>query len=320
MINYPQKIKVEPLTETSSRFIIEPLYPGYGITIGNSLRRILYSSLEGAAITKVRIKGVQHEFSLLENIREDVIAILLNLKQVRFKMFTSESQEGILKVRGEKEVKAGDFEFPGQQVEVVNKDFTIAEITDPKGSLEMEVIVEKGLGFKSADQIREEEGKDMPAGFLPVDAIFSPVRRVKYEVENVRFGRRTDYDKLILEVTTDGTLTPEKAFTQAIEILEKQLNFIRSKIKGEEALEDEDVTRESSEEEREEVKDVKALSIEELKLPQRVANVLLENKVKTIGGLLRKSKESLLNMEGLGEKGLKEIEKALKNLGLSLKE
>ena len=222
MILLPKLPKIVDKKENWARFEIEALYPGYGITIGNSLRRVLFSSLTGAAVTQVKIKGVQHEFSTMPGILEDVISIMMNLKKMRFKIYTDEPQEATLKIKGlpagrqEKEVKGSDFKFP-TQVDLINKSCHIATITDKKAGIEMEIQIEKGVGYQPVERYKKQ--KKLGAGLLPIDAIFTPIKRVNYKVENMRVGERTDFDRLYLEITTDGTITPEEAFWQASDIL-----------------------------------------------------------------------------------------------------
>jgi DNA-directed RNA polymerase subunit alpha len=199
-------------------FEIKALYPGYGITMGNSLRRVLISSLPGAAVTQMKIKGVQHEFSTISGVLEDMITIMLNLKQLRFKIFTDEPQKATLKVKGEKKVKGSDFELP-PQVELINKDVHIATLTAKSAELEMEIQIEKGLGYQSRETRKKIPGEKSKIGVILLDAIFTPVKRVSFKVENMRIGERTDFDRLTLEVETDGTMAPEEAFYRASEIL-----------------------------------------------------------------------------------------------------
>jgi len=222
MILLPQKPKIISKKDNWARFEIESLYPGYGITIGNSLRRALLSSLEGSAVTQVKIKGVSHEFSTMPGVLEDTIMILMNLKQMRFKVFSDEPQRATLKIKGEKAVKGSDFEFPSQ-VELANKDCHIATLTDKKAELEMEIQIEKGIGYESADK-RKKKTK-LEIGAMPVDAIFTPVKKVSYKVENMRVGERTDFDRLSLEIETDGTVDPEDAFFTASDILVKHFTL-----------------------------------------------------------------------------------------------
>jgi len=304
MIPLPLIPKVVEKKENKATFEIEALWPGYGVTIGNSLRRVLLSSLEGAAITQAKIKGVSHEFSTIPGVMEDVISVLLNLKQLRFKIFSDEPQIGTLKVSGEKEVKGSDFKLP-PQVELVNKEAPVATLTNKKAHLEMEIQIEKGIGYLPAE--RRKKGK-LEIGTIALDAIFTPVRNVALRVENMRVGERTDFDRLILEIETDGTISPEEAFYQAAEILTKHFSFLGEKFKPKEIAVEREVEKEIAE-----------MEVKDLKISTRTLNALLKNNIKTVAGLLRKSEKSLLELEGMGEKGAKEIKKALKKLGLELK-
>jgi len=222
MILLPKPPKIVNKKENWARFEIEGLYPGYGITIGNSLRRVLLSSLEGAAVTQVNIRGIQHEFSTIDGVLEDVIHIMMNLKKMRFKVYTDEPQKAFLKAKGEKEVKGSDFEFP-TQVKLVNQSCHIATLTNKKAEVEMEIQIEKGIGYQAVEQTKKRKKTDI--GALPLDAIFTPVKRVNYKVENMRVGERTDFDKLYLEITTDGTVIPEEAFKLAADILIKHFSL-----------------------------------------------------------------------------------------------
>lgn len=215
MISLSKPPKIIKKEGNLATFEIEALYPGYGVTVGNSLRRVLLSSLEGAAVTQMKIKGVPHEFSTIPGILEDVVTIMLNLKQMRFRFFTEEPQTATLKVKGEKEVKGSDFEFPAQ-VELVNKNCHIATLTDKKAELEMEIRIEKGIGYSPREARKKEK---LEIGMIPLDAIFTPVKVVSYQIENMRVGERTDFDRLFLDIETDGTITPEEAFSEASEIL-----------------------------------------------------------------------------------------------------
>jgi len=298
----PKKPKIIEEKDNKAIFEVEALYPGYGITIGNSLRRVLLSSLKGAAVTQVKIKGVQHEFSTISGVLEDVITILMNIKQMRFKLYSSEVQKAVLKVKGEKEVKGSDFDFP-TQVELVNKDCHIATLTDKKASLEIEIQIEQGVGYESIERRKKQE--KLETGVLPLDAIFAPVKKVSFKVENMRVGERTDFDRLRLEVETDGTITPQQAILRACEILVNHFSSLKEPFKEKEAdKKEEDITKKE---------------IEELDLSARTINALLANNIKTVGGLLRKSEETLSQIEGMGNKRIKEIKKALKKLDLELK-
>ena len=209
-------------------FEISALYPGYGITIGNSLRRVLLSSLEGAAVTQVKIKGAQHEFSTIPGVLEDVIMIILSLKKMRFKVFSDESQKVLLKVNGEKEIKGSDFKLPSQ-VELINKDIHIATLTAKTSKMEMEIQIEKGTGYEPLEKRKKEKQE---IGVIILDAIFTPIKKVSYKVENMRVGDKTDFDRLELEIETDGTITPKDAFVQASNILLEHFSLF-SKIKKE---------------------------------------------------------------------------------------
>jgi DNA-directed RNA polymerase subunit alpha len=305
MISLPLAPKIIKKKGNKATFEIEALYPGYGVTIGNSLRRTLLSSLSGGAVTEVKIKGAPHEFSTLSGVMDDVISIILNLKQLRFKLFTEEPQKAALKVKGKKEVKGSSFKFPSQ-VELINKEAHITTLTDKNTELEIEIQIEKGIGYLPVEM--RKKGKS-EIGVIPIDAIFTPVRSVAFRVENMRVGERTDYDRLILDIETDETITPEEAFYQASKILTEHFTFIADKFKPKEIPAKE-------KEAKEEVKDIK---IEDLKVSKRTANALLENNIKTVAGLLRKTEASLSELKGLGRKGIKEIKKALKKLDLELK-
>jgi DNA-directed RNA polymerase subunit alpha len=226
MIPLPQKPKIIKKEKNKATFEIEALYPGYGVTIGNALRRVLLSSLEGAAVTQMKIKGVPHEFSTIPGVLEDVVTIMLNLKQLRFKMIGGEPQRATLKVKGEKEVKGADFELPAQ-LELVNPDCHIATLTSKNARLEMEILVEKGVGYLPRERKRKEK---LEIGVIPVDAIFTPVKRVAIKTENMRVGERTDFDRLFLEIETDGTISPEEAFLKACEILVNQFSFLKGSL------------------------------------------------------------------------------------------
>jgi len=224
MISLPNQPKVIKKEGNKAIFEIEALYPGYGVTVGNSLRRVLLSSLPGAAATQVKIKGVPHEFSTIPGVLEDAVSLMLNLKQMRFRLFTEEPQIATLKVKGEKEIKGSDFNFPSQ-VELVNKNCHIATLTAKSAELEMEIKIEKGIGYSPSEARRKEKEKT-EIGVIPLDAIFTPVKRVSTKVDSMRVGERTDVDKLFLEVETDGAITPESAFCQASEILVKHFSLL----------------------------------------------------------------------------------------------
>lgn len=222
-ISLPKKIEFIKGKEPNQKsVIIEPCYPGYGLTLGNSLRRVLLSSLPGAAVVGVKIKGASHEFMALPNIKEDVLEIILNLKQLRLKIYGDEAVKLELDARGEKEAKAKDIK-KNSQAEIVNPDLTLAHITDVAGSLNMEIYASRGKGY---EMVESREEKKHEIGYIEIDSIFSPIRAVGINVENVRVGKMTNWDKLILDITTDGTITPEEAFNESVKILIKQFNFL----------------------------------------------------------------------------------------------
>lgn len=292
-------------------FEIEGLYPGYGVTIGNSLRRVLLSSLQGASITQVKIKGASHEFSTLPGVLEDTIMILLNLKKLRFKIFEGEVQKAELKVKGEKEVMGSDFKT-FSQIKLVNPDVHIATLTDKKAELEIELQIEKGIGYEPKEQ--RKNGKKSEIGAIATDAIFTPIKNVNFQVENMRVGDRTDFDKLSLEIETDGTITPEEAFFEACELLIKHFNIIF------EGKAEKPVEKKATEKlEAETAADATETLVEDLKLTGRTLNALLKNNIKTVGGILRKSEKSLMELDGMGEKALSEVKRKIKKLGLELK-
>lgn len=314
-ISLPSKPNIIKRENNRAVFEIEGCYPGYGITLGNALRRVLLSSLPGAAVTGIKIKGVQHEFSTLPHIMEDVIEIILNLKQLRFKLTDNEKHKLFLKASGEKNVKASEIKV-STGVEIINKDAHIATLTDKKAGLEIEMDVEKGLGYWPVEQRQKQK---LEIGLIPVDAIFSPIRRVNFEVENMRVGEKTDYNRLRFDVETDESITPEDAFKKAAEILVEQFKIFS--VSAEEKREQiKKVVKEGEKEnERGKIEDVIKIDIDDLRISTRVINALKESGIKTVGGLIKKKEDTLLEIEGMGEKGLKEIKRALSKLGLELK-
>ncbi len=319
----PSKFSVISEDTLKGVYEIDGLYPGYGHTLGNSLRRVILSSLPGAAITKLKIDGVDHEFSVVYVVQEDVITILLHLKQVRFRLTTDEPQTVSLSVKGPKIVTASDIKTSGQ-VEVLNPDQYIAELT-AKSSLNIEMTIEKGLGFVPKAEHQKEK---VEIGTIAVDAIFTPIRRVAYEVENMRVGDNTNHNRLRLTIETDGTLTAREALENAIAIMIDQLHSIagfteRRDIKPEvmaeesvsESKADSDAVNKDSE-----ITDILKTRIDTLDLSTRTLNSLTGANIRTIGGIARKKKEDLLEIEGIGEKGIQEIKKALGKFGITLKE
>lgn len=315
MIPLPQPPKLVKKEGNKALFEIAGCYPGYGITIGNSLRRVLLSSLEGAAITQVKIETVSHEFSTIAGVVEDVVMLLLNLKRLTFKCFSNEPQTITLQVKGEKEVKGRDFKLTSE-LSLANPEQHIATLTKPSSLLKIEAKVEKGIGYEPVE--KREVGKP-ETGTMQIDAIFTPVKKVSLKVENMRVGKRTDFDLIKLEIETDGTLTPEDGLRQATDILLKQFSAV---FQGEEE-EVKETTQSLQKKEKKEKggkgDDVKKIKMEDFNVSERTRNALLKNNIKTVGGLVRKSEKALSEFEGLGERAVEEIKKALNKLNLELK-
>jgi DNA-directed RNA polymerase subunit alpha len=298
---------------------IDGLYPGYGHTLGNSLRRIILSSIPGAAITKVKIKGVEHEFSAVSGVKEDVITILLNLKRLRVKMITDEPQVLTLKMKGIKNVTAKDIDVPGQ-VEILNPELAIAELTEKGSDLDIEMTVEKGLGYVPKETLQKDR---VDIGMISLDATFTPIRRVNYEVENMRVGDRTDFNRLRITIETDGTLTPNAALEDSVSIMIQQLKAIVGwkEEEPEAVIEAADKSEKSADGEPKKEIDVEFLKtrIDAIGLSPRTAKALTNANVRTIGGLSRKKEIDILDIDGLGSKGVQEIKKVLSNYGITLK-
>lgn len=313
-VTLPSKPRIVKSDGESGTFEIDGLHPGYGHTLGNSLRRIILSSLPGAAITHVKIDGVSHEFSTIEGVKEDVVTILLNLRRVRLAIASEEAQTLTLKIKGPATVTAKDIVAPGQ-VTILNPDQYIAEVSG-KNTLEIEIRAEKGLGYVPKEVLQKER---VDIGTIALDAIFSPVRRVNYEVENMRVGDRTDFNRLRVFIETDGTLTAQDALERSIEIMIHQLKAIVG-FKEEEVLTQETPAEISSSKTADD-RDAEALKtrITELSLSPRIEAALDGASIRTIGGLVRKREDDLLAIEGLGQKGLQEIKRALSNFGLTLR-
>jgi DNA-directed RNA polymerase subunit alpha len=316
----PSKPRVVTEEDTSASFEIDGLFPGYGHTLGNSLRRIILSSLTGAAITSVKIEGVPHEFSTIEGVQEDVITILLNLKRVRFSMTTNEPQVLSLTAKGAGTVTAKDINTTGQ-VEVLNPDQHIAELTAKNANLSMELTVEKGLGYVPRE-LREEEKAEI--GTIQLDATFTPIRRVNYEVENMRVGDRTDFNRLRIFIETDGAITPREALERSIEIMIHQLKAIvgfkepHEEEEAEPAPAAPEVAKPAPKKEQVDAEVLKT-RVESLKLSARTISALDHANIRTVGGLARKKEEDILAIEGLGIKGLQEIKRALSEFGITLR-
>ncbi|MEK7514612.1 MAG: DNA-directed RNA polymerase subunit alpha [Patescibacteria group bacterium] len=310
----PSKPKIVSEEEWKGLYEIDGLYPGYGHTLGNSLRRIILSSLPGAAVTLVKIEGVNHEFSVLEGVKEDIVALLINLKKIRIRMLTDEPQTLTLKIKGVKDVTAGDIDKLGQ-IEILNPELVIAHVTSASTTLDMEIKVEKGLGYISRDDL--QKGK-VDIGMIALDAIFTPIRRVNYEVENMRVGDRTDFNRLRIFIETDGTVMPREALEKSIEIMIHQLKAIIG-FKEEELPVEVQVPEDEKKKPKETDSEALKTRIETLSLSPRTVNALLGGNIRTVGGLVRKKQEDILEIEGIGAKGMTEIKKVLVDLGLELK-
>jgi len=306
----PTKVEVdkESLTATYGRFTAEPFERGFGTTVGNSLRRVLLSSLSGAAVVSVKVEGVLHEFSTIPGITEDVTDIILNVKKIRFKLHADKAKTIRLRKKGPGVAKAGDVEHDAD-VEILTPDLHIATL-DKGALLDMEIVVKQGRGYVSAERNKEE---GMPIGVIPVDAFYSPVTRVNYLVENARVGRMTDYDKLILEVWTDGSISPEDAVSSAALIVRGHLEIFIKVKDMEEALA-QPVTQETSTE----INKNLLRSVNELELSVRAANCLKNANIKTIADLVQKTEADMLRTKNFGKKSLNEIKEILAEMGLSL--
>lgn len=297
-------------TETYAKFIAEPFETGYGHTIGNSLRRVLLSSLEGAAITSVKIDGAMHEFAVIDGVVEDVTEIVLNLKKVKFKAAVREPQTLLLSVNKDGAVTASDIQT-NQNLELVNPDQHICTL-DKKKKFEMELEVKVGRGFCPGD---ENKKPGQAIGVIAIDSIFSPVTRVRYGVEAARVGQRTDYDRLVVEVWTDGRLTPDDALTQASAILQHHLDVFVGYDKN--AVEFEEVA-DRQDDDKSKLKKLLGMSVNEIELSVRAANCLNNANITTVGQLAMKSEQEMLKYRNFGKKSLNEIKDKLQALGLSL--
>ncbi|MCX8019579.1 MAG: DNA-directed RNA polymerase subunit alpha [Chitinophagaceae bacterium] len=309
----PDKIILQKATDFEGSFEFRPLEPGYGVTIGNALRRVLLSSLEGYAIIGVKIEGVEHEFTTVKGISDDVVEIILNLKQVRLKKKVEQEvhQERILiSIKNKTEFTAGMIGEASNFFQVTNPDHLICTL-DSTARLEMEIVIAKGRGYVPAE---ENKPKDMPLGYIPMDAIFTPIKNVRYTIENTRVEQRTDFEKLILEVSTDGTIHPEEAVKQASRILIQHLMIIT----------DENITFDNKEEKKEDIVDEQTLQLrkilktplEDLDLSVRAFNCLKAAKINSLHELVQYEQEDLMKFRNFGQKSLAEIEQVLSERGL----
>ena len=310
----PDKIVLQKATEFEAQFEFRPLEPGYGVTIGNALRRVLLSSLEGFAIVGIRIEGIDHEFATIKGITEDVLEIILNLKQVRFKKKVDHevSQEKVtLSIKNKSEFTAGMIGEATQNFEIMNPDLLIC-ILDSSAKLDIELTISKGRGYVPAE---DNKVKDAPFGYIPTDAIFTPIKNVKYAIENTRVEQRTDYEKLIMDVSTDGTIHPEEAVKQASRILIQHLMIIT----------DENITFDNKEDKKEDVVDEQMLQLrkilktplEDLDLSVRAFNCLKAAKINSLSELVQYEQEDLMKFRNFGQKSLAEIEQVLAERGLN---
>lgn len=299
------KIKDVKTEDTYGEFVIEPLEPGYGHTLGNSLRRVLYVAIPGAAVTSVKISGVKHKFSTIPGLKENVVDFLLNIKELNFRIGDSKENVTVkLSVKGPKEIKASDLELP-DDVEVINKDLYLGYLGDKKGKLDMELIVEKGLGYSLA-----EDRKTSTLGVLPTDAVFTPIKRVNYEVTATRVGRQTNLDRLVLKIWTNGVVKPKEALEVAAKIL---TSYFSQVYEPKEAPASEISTNTSGVSEA-----VTKLTIDELDLPTRIYNSLRNGGIETIGDLLQAPRKDLIGMRNMGTKSIAVVEEKLKDKGISL--
>lgn len=316
-IQLPSKPRVISEDKNSGIFEIDGLYPGYGHTLGNSLRRIILSSIPGGAITTLKVDGVAHEFSTISGVKEDVISIILNLKKVRLKITGGEEHTVSISAKGIKTITAGDLVCPGQ-VEILNPDQHIADLTDKNASFIAEMTVSEGLGYIPKEHVQKDR---LDVGVIALDAIFTPIRRVNYEVENMRVGNRTDFNRLRITIETDGTLSAREALEHSVAIMIQQLKSIVG-FREEDEIQQraEEVVHEDEALSPQDEEDVMKTRIESLDgISTRTANALVTASIRTVGGLVRKSESDILEIEGLGERALKEIREALSVLGLTLK-
>ncbi|MBI5594987.1 MAG: DNA-directed RNA polymerase subunit alpha [Elusimicrobia bacterium] len=315
----PQKLSVDEktVTERYAKFVAEPYERGYGHTVGNALRRVLLSSLEGAAVTGVRIEGARHEYQALTGVKEDVMNILLNLKKLRVKLFSNGPEILYLAAKKEGAVTASLIQ-ENSNVEIVNGDLVLATL-EPGGKLDMEIEISRGRGYVPADEIQAQA--NWPAGWLPVDALFSPMTKVHYDVENARVGQVTDYDRLILEAWTDGSITPTDALIRSAKLLRESLNiFIPEEEMGEGQGAEGEAEGEAGEgvaiDQR--LKDILGQPVEMIELSSRASNCLKVARIKTIRELVARREEELLAVKNFGQKSLDEIKERLKDMGLAL--
>lgn len=318
----PSKPKIIKETGNKGSYEIGGLYPGYGHTLGNSLRRIILSSLPGAAITSIKINGIPHEFSTIKGIKEDVISMILNLKKIKFSISSGDEVVLTLKKKGVGAVTAGDIDVAGQ-VEILTPDQHIATITESDAVLQMEITLSNGIGYVSREVLQKER---VPVESIALDAAFSPIVNVSYDVDQMRVGDRTDFNRLVINIETDGSITPKEALEKSIEIMIYQLkaiiDFQEIEVVKEEVESKKDDDKESDENklDKDVLDDVLKTRIESLEISQRTINALIEANIRTIGGLIRKKEKDLLDIDGMGKKGIDELKEILAKFDLSIKE
>lgn len=308
-LQMPDGIEIDDATysNTYGRFILQPLERGFGVTIGNSLRRVLLSSLPGAAISGIRVDGVLHEFSTIPGVVEDVSDLILNLKEVRFKLLAKRPEKVVVNLKGPGAFKAGDIQNGSTDFEILNPEKHIATLNDD-AEFDMELRISRGHGYVPAE---DNKLPDQPIGSVPIDSIFTPVKKVTYQVENTRLGHRTDYEKLILDVETDGSVTPDDALTYAAKILKDHIQlFINFDIEPEE---EEPV---EVDEEILQVRKLLKMPVDELELSVRSYNCLMAANIKTIGDLVKRDEQEMLKFRNFGRKSLQELTKILEEKGL----
>lgn len=318
----PSKPKIIKEAGNKGSYEIGGLYPGYGHTLGNSLRRIILSSLPGAAITSIKIAGIPHEFSTIKGIKEDVISMILNLKKIKFSIVAGEEIVLTLKKKGVGAITAADIDVAGQ-VEVLTPDQHIATITESDAVLQMEITLSNGIGYVSKEVLQKER---VPVESIALDAAFSPIVNVSYDVDQMRVGDRTDFNRLIINIETDGSITPKEALEKSIEIMIYQLKAIIDFQDVEVVAEEVESKKEESKDEEENkldkdvLDDVLKTRIESLEISQRTINALIEANIRTIGGLIRKKEKDLLDVDGMGKKGIDELKEILAKFDLTIKE
>ena len=307
MLHPIQLPELKPIREDGNKatFVVEPLHSGYGMTLGNSLRRVILSSLGGAAVTAVKIDSVAHEFSTIEGVKEDVVEIILNLKKLRFRVFSDEPQYLVLTAGKKGEVTASDIKTTAD-VEIVNPDQIIATLDKDKTKLGMEIKVEKGRGYVP---VENRESEKLEVGMIAVDALYSPVVRVRYNVENTRVGQMTDLDRLVMEIETDGTITPHEAIRQAAEILVEHFRVVAGNLSAEDASYGVADHADSG---------AAKINIEEINLSPRTTNALINNDIKSVKDLFKLTDTELRELKGFGSKAYEEVKEKIAELGIDV--